>query len=110
MKYIANINIIELSGLPIALLHRYTLYGKSPVRQHLFFTICGLLICYWNYGNYFVFKTGYFPNSFRKFRTSFTASLTFREPAFLNKNIGFQFPKIYIYIYIYMYNIYFAQN
>ena len=39
-----------LLGLPIALLHRYTLYGKNPVRQHLFFTTCGLLICYWNYG------------------------------------------------------------
>ncbi|KZC11643.1 Lysophospholipid acyltransferase 5, partial [Dufourea novaeangliae] len=42
--------LIELSGLPIALLHRYTLYGKNPVSQHLFFTSCGLLLCYWNYG------------------------------------------------------------
>ncbi|XP_076233949.1 lysophosphatidylcholine acyltransferase 3 protein nessy [Calliopsis andreniformis] len=39
-----------LLGIPIAFLHRYTLYGKTPVYQHLFFTICGVLICYWNYG------------------------------------------------------------
>ncbi|XP_076651718.1 lysophosphatidylcholine acyltransferase 3 protein nessy isoform X1 [Halictus rubicundus] len=39
-----------LLGFPIALIHRYTLYGKSPVFQHLFFTSSGLLLCYWNYG------------------------------------------------------------
>ncbi|XP_078033806.1 lysophosphatidylcholine acyltransferase 3 protein nessy [Augochlora pura] len=39
-----------LLGFPIALLHRYKFYGKSPISQHLFFTSCGLLICYWNYG------------------------------------------------------------
>ncbi|XP_034171298.2 lysophosphatidylcholine acyltransferase 3 protein nessy [Osmia lignaria lignaria] len=38
-----------LLGLPIALFHRYTLYGKSPILQHLFFSISGILICYWNY-------------------------------------------------------------
>lgn len=37
-------------GFPIAILHRYTLYGKQPVRQHLYFAIWGLLICYWNFG------------------------------------------------------------
>ncbi|XP_050493536.1 lysophospholipid acyltransferase 5 isoform X3 [Bombus huntii] len=37
-------------GLPIALLHRYTLYGKCPVFQHIFFATCGVLICLWNYG------------------------------------------------------------
>ncbi|XP_043250629.1 lysophospholipid acyltransferase 5 isoform X1 [Colletes gigas] len=43
--------LISISlGLPIALLHRYTLYGKYPVYQHLYFTSCGLLTCYWNYG------------------------------------------------------------
>ncbi|XP_031848228.1 lysophosphatidylcholine acyltransferase 3 protein nessy [Nomia melanderi] len=39
-----------LLGFPIALLHRYTLYGKSPVSQHLLFISSGLLLCYWNYG------------------------------------------------------------
>ncbi|XP_076292822.1 lysophosphatidylcholine acyltransferase 3 protein nessy isoform X2 [Lasioglossum baleicum] len=39
-----------LLGFPIALIHRYTLYGKSPIAQHLFFTSSGLLLCYWNYG------------------------------------------------------------
>ncbi|XP_043603556.1 lysophospholipid acyltransferase 5 isoform X3 [Bombus pyrosoma] len=39
-----------LLGLPIALLHRYTLYGKCPVFQHIFFATCGVLICLWNYG------------------------------------------------------------
>ncbi|KAK1137299.1 hypothetical protein K0M31_001812 [Melipona bicolor] len=39
-----------LLGLPIALLHRYTLYGKCPVCQHIFFATCGVLICLWNYG------------------------------------------------------------
>lgn len=38
-----------LLGFPVALLHRYTLYGKDPVRQHLFFIACGLSIGYWNY-------------------------------------------------------------
>ncbi|XP_020281178.1 lysophospholipid acyltransferase 5 [Pseudomyrmex gracilis] len=38
-----------LLGFPVALLHRYTLYGKDPTRQHLFFIACGLLIGYWNY-------------------------------------------------------------
>lgn len=40
-----------ISGFPVALLHRYTLYGKDPIRQHLFFIACGLSIGYWNYGN-----------------------------------------------------------
>nr|XP_003701017.1 PREDICTED: lysophospholipid acyltransferase 5 isoform X1 [Megachile rotundata] len=38
-----------LLGLPIALVHRHTLYGKSPILQHLYFSFVGLLICYWNY-------------------------------------------------------------
>lgn len=38
-----------LIGFPVALLHRYTLYGKDPIRQHLFFITCGLVIGYWNY-------------------------------------------------------------
>jgi len=38
-------------GFPVALLHRYTLYGKDPIRQHIFFITCGLSIGYWNYGN-----------------------------------------------------------
>jgi len=42
-----------ISGFPVALFHRYTLYGKDPIRQHLFFIACGLLIGYWNYGNLF---------------------------------------------------------
>ncbi|XP_053977199.1 lysophospholipid acyltransferase 5 isoform X1 [Hylaeus volcanicus] len=37
-------------GLPIALLHRYMLYGKTPVYQHLYFITCGVLTCYWNFG------------------------------------------------------------
>lgn len=50
-EYNSIIIVIEFSGLPIALFHRYTLYGKSPILQHLFFSISGILICYWNYGN-----------------------------------------------------------
>ncbi|XP_011146541.1 lysophospholipid acyltransferase 5 [Harpegnathos saltator] len=38
-----------LLGFPVALLHRYTLYGKDPIRQHLFFIACGLSIGFWNY-------------------------------------------------------------
>lgn len=52
MKLKNNTIITELSGLPIALLHKYTLYGKCPVCQHIFFATCGVLICLWNYGNY----------------------------------------------------------
>ncbi|XP_017759421.1 PREDICTED: lysophospholipid acyltransferase 5 isoform X2 [Eufriesea mexicana] len=39
-----------LLGAPIALFHRYTLYGKCPICQHIFFASCGVLICLWNYG------------------------------------------------------------
>lgn len=39
------------SGFPVALLHRYMLYGKDPIHQHIFFIACGLSIGYWNYGN-----------------------------------------------------------
>ncbi|XP_076749797.1 lysophosphatidylcholine acyltransferase 3 protein nessy [Xylocopa sonorina] len=43
--------LISISlGLPIALLHKYTLYQKSPIHQHVFFIVCGILICIWNYG------------------------------------------------------------
>lgn len=40
-----------LLGFPIAIVHRYTLYGKNPTCQHIFFVICGLSIGYWNYGH-----------------------------------------------------------
>ncbi|KOC63489.1 Lysophospholipid acyltransferase 5 [Habropoda laboriosa] len=46
----SNISTTKLSGLPIALVHRYFLYGKCPTRQHVFFTTCGMLLCLWNYG------------------------------------------------------------
>ncbi|CAL7949229.1 unnamed protein product [Xylocopa violacea] len=43
--------LISISlGLPIALLHKYIFYQKCPIRQHIFFTVCGVLICIWNYG------------------------------------------------------------
>lgn len=50
-KIIKLCNLI--SGFPVAVFHRYTLYGKDPIRQHLFFIACGLSIGYWNYGNLF---------------------------------------------------------
>ncbi|CAK9832984.1 Lysophospholipid acyltransferase 5 [Anthophora retusa] len=37
-------------GLPIALLHRYFLYGRCPTYQHIFFATCGILLALWNYG------------------------------------------------------------
>ncbi|KAG8229520.1 hypothetical protein J437_LFUL004926 [Ladona fulva] len=39
-----------LIGYPIAVIHRYTLYGKSPTLQHLYFLSCGVAIGYFNYG------------------------------------------------------------
>lgn len=44
--------MIKISGFPIAFIHRYTLYGKYPIYQHIFFIICGVSICLWNFGNY----------------------------------------------------------
>ncbi|XP_033221131.1 lysophospholipid acyltransferase 5-like [Belonocnema kinseyi] len=38
-----------LLGFPFALIHRYSIYGKDPTTQHLFFTVCGLTLGYWNY-------------------------------------------------------------
>ncbi|XP_051164002.1 lysophospholipid acyltransferase 5 [Leptopilina boulardi] len=39
-----------LLGFPLALIHRYTLYGQDPINQHLYFIICGVLLGFWNYG------------------------------------------------------------
>ena len=42
----------SLLGYPLAFLHRFLLYGKSPWQQHLYFTVCGIAICYFNFGKY----------------------------------------------------------
>lgn len=47
-----SIIMIKISGFPIAFIHRYTLYGKYPIYQHIFFITCGVSICLWNFGNY----------------------------------------------------------
>ncbi|XP_069703980.1 lysophospholipid acyltransferase 5 [Periplaneta americana] len=39
-----------LIGYPLALIHRYTLYGQFLQYQHLFFVLSGLSIGYFNYG------------------------------------------------------------
>ncbi|XP_063220404.1 lysophospholipid acyltransferase 5 [Bacillus rossius redtenbacheri] len=39
-----------LAGYPLALLHRYSLYGKSPILQHILFILSGLSVGYFNYG------------------------------------------------------------
>lgn len=39
-----------LIAYPLGFLHRYTLYGKSPLIQHLFFFGSGISIGYFNYG------------------------------------------------------------
>ncbi|XP_046432048.1 lysophospholipid acyltransferase 5 [Neodiprion fabricii] len=39
-----------LLGFPLALFHRYKLYGKEQTLQHIFFILSGLSIGYWNYG------------------------------------------------------------
>ncbi|XP_039287249.1 lysophospholipid acyltransferase 5 [Nilaparvata lugens] len=38
-------------GFPIVLTHRYTLFGKLPNIQHLYFALTGLAINYFNYGS-----------------------------------------------------------
>lgn len=40
-----------LIGYPLLLLHRYTLYRKSPTLQHLFFVACGLSLGIFNNGS-----------------------------------------------------------
>jgi len=37
-------------GYPLAMVHRQFFYGRSPNVQHIFFTICGLSLCYFNFG------------------------------------------------------------
>ncbi|KAK6638461.1 hypothetical protein RUM43_006728 [Polyplax serrata] len=39
-----------LLGYPIAFFHRKYLYGKAPNLQHIYFIVCGLGLCYFNYG------------------------------------------------------------
>nr|CAD7573189.1 unnamed protein product [Timema californicum] len=39
-----------LIGYPLTLIHRFTLYGKSTLHQHIFFIVSGLSIGYFNYG------------------------------------------------------------
>ncbi|XP_068223260.1 lysophospholipid acyltransferase 5 isoform X2 [Palaemon carinicauda] len=39
-----------LIGYPLVLIHRYTLYCKSPSLQHLYFIVCGVSIALFNYG------------------------------------------------------------
>ena len=42
--------VVLFAGYPLAFLHRLLLYGKSPWLQHLYFTLCGIAICYFNFG------------------------------------------------------------
>lgn len=39
---------------PIILVHRWTLHGKNANVQHVYFTLCGLLLVYFNFGPYLV--------------------------------------------------------
>ncbi|XP_042872826.1 lysophospholipid acyltransferase 5-like isoform X2 [Penaeus japonicus] len=40
-----------LIGYPIVLIHRYTLYCRSPILQHLYFIATGISIALFNYGH-----------------------------------------------------------
>jgi len=42
--------VVMFVGYPLAMCHRYFLYGRSPNMQHIFFMICGLSLCYFNFG------------------------------------------------------------
>ncbi|CAG2200843.1 LPCAT3 [Mytilus edulis] len=37
-------------GYPLAFLYRSFIFGRSPNIQHIYFTICGISLCYFNYG------------------------------------------------------------
>ncbi|CAN8004873.1 unnamed protein product, partial [Ixodes hexagonus] len=39
-----------VAGYPLALVHRNLFLSKNAVSQHLYFTICGVLLCCFNYG------------------------------------------------------------
>lgn len=39
-----------LAGYPLALVHRNLFLGKTPLLQHTYFTVCGLALCFFNYG------------------------------------------------------------
>lgn len=45
-----RIVISLLLGYPLAFLYRRCFLGKAPKMQHLFFTVCGLWLCYFNFG------------------------------------------------------------
>ncbi|XP_063410218.1 lysophospholipid acyltransferase 5-like isoform X1 [Mytilus trossulus] len=38
------------AGYPLAFLYRSFIFGRSPNIQHIYFTICGISLCYFNYG------------------------------------------------------------
>ncbi|GBL99126.1 Lysophospholipid acyltransferase 5 [Araneus ventricosus] len=38
------------AGYPLALFHRHVLFGTAPIVQHVFFTICGITLGFYNYG------------------------------------------------------------
>ncbi|XP_064642988.1 lysophospholipid acyltransferase 5-like isoform X1 [Lineus longissimus] len=44
-----------LLAYPVSLIHRYTLFGKSPLTQHLYFIFFGLGLSYFNFGSEIVF-------------------------------------------------------
>jgi len=37
-------------GYPLAAFHRCILLGRSPALQHFYFTLCGISLCYFNFG------------------------------------------------------------
>ena len=39
-----------LTGYPLAVIHRWFLYGTSANKQHLYFILSGLVIGYFNFG------------------------------------------------------------
>ncbi|XP_074654931.1 lysophospholipid acyltransferase 5-like [Tubulanus polymorphus] len=39
-----------LSAYPLSLIHRYTLYGKTPFIQHVYFALFGFSFMYFNFG------------------------------------------------------------
>lgn len=46
-----NLTLLFLiPGYPLAFFHRYTLYAKPGISQHLYFILTGLAIGYFNYG------------------------------------------------------------
>ena len=47
-----QVRVVAVAGFPLAVVYKLLFQGKSASSQHVFFTVCGLGIGYFNFGGY----------------------------------------------------------